>query len=456
MSTAQKLFTSTNAPFSQEAEEATLGAVLSSPAVYYSVARFLTPDAFFILRHRYIWEAMGRLIKRSEPIEYLTVAQELKDAGKLAEIGGPAYLTQLINATPTSTHAEVYGRLVLRAAQRRRLMAYADEIKALALNEELPVDDVFSASAQKLMDITPLDDKPTMRPFSELVDEYFNKMLDRIENGKTSGLLTGFKNLDHLLSGLHKGDLILLGGRPGMGKTAFALSTIFNIMKADPQKRIALFSLEMSGEQVVQRSIAMESGLNVQSLRTGMLAPSEVQRFVETSGKLTPYKLFVDDKSSVDPMHIRATMKRLCDAGGPFDLLVIDYVQLMDADNDYGADKRVQEISYISRNLKGIAKQFDVPVFAMCSLNRSLESRSDKRPVPSDLRESGSLESDADVVMFVYRDEVYNEATEFPNQADIIIAKHRNGPTGTISLYYEKTLTKFLNAAERSVDLSNI
>lgn len=453
---AQTVWETTSAPFSQEAEEAVLGAILSSPATYYGVAKFLKPVDFFLLRHRYIWGAMGQLVSRNEPIEYLTVAQELKDAGKLGEIGGPAYLTQLINNTPNSVYAEVYGQLVKRAAHRRTLMACADQIKALALDESMAIEDVFSQASQKLMDIVPQDDKPTMRPFSELVDEYFNKMLDRVETGEITGLATGFKNLDNLLGGLHKGDLILLGGRPGMGKTALALSAIFQVLKADPTKRIALFSLEMGSEQVVQRAIAMDSGLNVQALRLGMLTPEGVQKFVKTSGEINKFKLYVDDKSSVNPLHIRAALKKLCDIGGPLDLIVVDYVQLMEADSDYGAEKRVAEISYISRNLKSIAKEFNAPVLALCSLNRALESRADKRPILSDLRDSGQLESDADVVLFVYRDEVYNEATEFPNQADIITAKHRNGPTGTISLYFEKLLTKFLNAAERSIDLSQI
>lgn len=445
----------TQAPFSQEAEEATLGAILTYPVSYMQVAALLKTEDFFIVRHRYIWEAMTRLQQRDEPIEYVTVREELSGMGKLAEIGGPAYLTQLINNTPSAVHARIYAQLVWRAAKRRRLMAASDEIKGLALDENLVLEDIIAAAHKVLSKAAEMPDQRGARPLSEIVGEYFAKMETILESGAMTGLPTGFKDLDKLLGGLQRKDLILLGGRPGMGKTALALSIIFNILRANAKKRIALFSLEMNAEQVVQRAISMESGLNMQALRLGALDGAGWRNFVKTTGEINPYQLFVDERSTLSPIWLRTELEKL-ERSGPLDLVVVDYVQLMEADNDYGADKRVQEISYISRNLKQIAREYDVPMVGVCSLNRSLESRADKRPILSDLRESGSLESDADIVLFTYRDEVYNEATEFPNQGDIICAKHRNGPTGTVSLFFEKTLAKWMNAAERSIDLSHI
>jgi len=443
----------TQAPFSQEAEEATLGAILTYPVSYTQVAALLKAEDFFIVRHRYIWEAMTRLRLRDEPLDYIVMIGELRDMGKLDEIGGPAYLTQLINNTGSAVHALTYARLVWRAAKRRRLMAASDEIKGLALNQDIVLEDVIAAAHKVLTQAAEMPDQRGARPLSEIVGEYFAKMESILESGAMTGLPTGFKDLDRLLGGLQRKDLILLGGRPGMGKTALLLSIIFNILRADAKKRIALFSLEMSAEQVVQRAISMESGLNMQALRLGALDGIGWKKFVKTSGDINPYQLFVDERSTLSPIWLRTELQKL-ERSGPLDLIAVDYVQLMDADGDY--DKRVQEIGYISRNLKQIAREYNVPVLAICSLNRSVESRADKRPILSDLRESGDLESDADVVLFTYRDEVYNEATEFPNQGDIICAKHRNGPTGTISLFFEKTLAKWMNAAERSIDLSQI
>jgi replicative DNA helicase len=858
-------------PYSQEAEEAVIGAILVNPVAYYGVASFLNADDFFILRHKYIWQGLQRLAERNEPIDYLTLTQELRDLDKLAEIGGPAYLTQLINSTPTSIHAEVYGRLVERAATRRRLMAASDEIKALALNEELTIEQVINESETRLFDVTERQLTKELIPMREAISLYF----DRIEHlmydqGAALGIPTGFKDLDKLLGGLQKSDLLLFAGRPGMGKCvttgtliptehglvpieslkpdnvsgisddedgiyyplaigvqtpagmkqtsyfydsglkptlrittragyslagthvhpvlvlsqtgekvwkplselecgdyaaiqrheptwgnvtvlpdfkfdfyksgftsrpqlpthmdtelAYILgllagdggltrknyvtissadseiletfydwtrsiglsaqhnknydhkvgSTVLNAWLANiglsgysyekevpitilcaprdcvraflqglfdtdahaelqngyvqfvstseklarqvhnlllqfgvvskltfkrnkyrggwliritgnaarafyenvgfrlarkqerrkllPEKsnsnldvipylpttkahfgkrshypkyfrgikspsyaalrqialyasevedllepefywdeitsiqdsgvqhcydltipdghsfvangivnhntsfmlsaalnmarlgaRIAIFSMEMGVEQIVQRIVSMEAAINSQNLRTGQISQQEWARFVQAAGNLSNFRIYIDDSPAMSPLQMRTKCMRMAREHG-IDLIIVDYVQLMNAGGSY-ENNRVQEISYISRNMKEMARELNVPVMSAAQLSRAVEQRQDKRPQLSDLRESGSLEQDADVVMFLYRDEVYNEATEFPNQADIIIAKHRNGPTGTISLYFEKTLTRFMNAAERSVDLSRI
>ncbi len=440
-------------PYSQEAEEATIGAILVNSVTYFAVAAFLKADDFFILRHRYIWEALTRLHERGEPIDYLTVTQDLKDVGRLSEIGGPAYLTQLINTTPTSVHAEVYGRLVERSAVRRRLMAASDEIKALALNEELTVEQVIADAESKLFDVTERQMSKELIPMREAVSDYFDRIEYLMANRNHAlGVPSGFKDLDTLLGGFQKSDLIIFAGRPGMGKTSFMLSAALNMARLG--QRIAIFSMEMGVEQIVQRLISMESAINSQSLRLGQLTQQEWARFVHAAGNLSKFPIYIDDSAALNPLELRTKCLRMQREHG-LDLVVVDYLQLMNAGGTY-ENNRVQEVSYISRNMKELAREFNVPILSAAQLSRAVEQRQDKRPQLSDLRESGSLEQDADIVMFLYRDDMYNEATEFPNQADIIISKHRNGPTGTISLYFEKTLTKFMNAAERSVDLSHI
>ncbi len=857
-------------PYSQEAEEATIGAILVNPVTYFSVAAFLNAEDFFILRHRYIWEGLTRLHERGEPIDYLTITQELKDTGRLAEIGGPAYLTQLINSTPTSVHAEVYGRLIERAATRRRLMAASDEIKALALNEELTVEQVIADSESKLFDVTERKLTKELIPMRDAVSDYFDRIEFLMANRNAPlGVPSGFKDLDNLLGGFQKSDLIIFAGRPGMGKCVAAGTLIatddgtvpietllpqevvgvtddeggiyypleigvqtpngikhtshfydsglrptlrlntragyslsgthmhpvlvlspsghkiwkslsdlncgdyvavqryealfgditelpafnfdfyksgytskpnlpsqlsinlsyilgllagdgnltqpnyvslsssdveiienfyswaaslnliarhraaydhtissvvlntwlkhiglsgyayekqipFSILQApreyiraflqglfdtdahaelqngyiqfvtsseklahqvhilllqfgivskltfkannyrgawliritgdnarlfyetigfrlernqnrqnllpsksnanldvipylpqtevgfgktnyrkyfrgikspsyakleqiaeyapvvadllEPQfywdevtnieeagiqhcydltvpdghsfvangivnhntsfmlsaalnmarlgQRIAIFSMEMGVEQIVQRLISMESAINSQSLRLGDLNQQEWARFVHAAGNLSKFPIYIDDSAALNPLELRTKCLRMQREHG-LDLIVVDYLQLMNAGGSH-ENNRVQEVSYISRNMKELAREFNVPILSAAQLSRAVEQRQDKRPQLSDLRESGSLEQDADIVMFLYRDDMYNEASEFPNQADIIISKHRNGPTGTISLYFEKTLTKFMNAAERSVDLSHI
>ncbi len=445
-------------PYSQEAEEAVIGSILVNGPAYHTVAAFLKADDFFLLRHQYIRAAMDKIAARNEPIDYLTVMQELRDMDRLGEIGGPAYLTQLINNTPTSVHAETYGRLVERAATRRRLLAVADEIKALALNEAMAVEQVIEETHKRVFDVTEMSSADQVVPFSDLVVDYFDRTEQLINNpSQVIGLPTGFTQLDHLLEGLQKTDLIVLAGRPGMGKSAMLLSIAANILHADAKKRIAFFSLEMSAEQLVQRAVSMESGLNLQALRQPkrLLEFGGWGKFVKTAGDISSYQLFIDDRARLTPRQIYSKVRKLTMGYGPLDLIVVDYIQLMRVPG-FKPSERVQEIGHISAFLKNLAKEFDVPVLAAAQLNRNVEQRQDKRPVLSDLRESGSIENDADIVVFMYRDVVYNPDTDMPNLAEAIVAKHRNGPTGTAELYFEKTLTKFMNASVRSVDLSQL
>jgi replicative DNA helicase len=439
------------APYSEEAEEAVLGAILSNPNVIFNVASFLKGEDFYILRHQYIWEAMQRIVERGEEFDYLTVSKELADIGRLDEVGGPWYLLRLVNNTPTSVHAEVYARVVERAAVRRRLMAAADEIKALALNEEMAIEKVTDEAEARLFSVTESQLRRDLVPISHVISEYWERMERLIgDRDEALGLPTGFRALDTLLGGLQKSDLLIFAGRPGMGKTSFMLSVALNAARFD--KRIAIFTMEMGVEQIIQRMVSMETGINMQRLRLGQVDELEWRRLVEAMSRLRNFKIFIDDTPAMSPMQMRAKCRRLAREQG-VDLIMVDYLQLMNAGGVY-ENNRVQEVSHISRNLKELARELNVPLFSAAQLSRAVEQRQDKRPQLSDLRESGSLEQDSDIVMFLYRDEVYNEATEAPNQADIIVAKHRNGPTGVVSLYFDKTITRFMDATAHNIDLS--
>ncbi len=440
-------------PYSQEAEEAVIGAVLVNPEAFLGVASFLQADDFYILRHTYIWEALHRLSDRNENIDYLTVQEELRAAGRLNEIGGPAYLTQLMNSMPTSMHAEIYGRIVERAAIRRRLMATADEIKSLALDEELAIEKVTDEAESKLFRVTERNLRRDMMPMREAISDYFDRIEHLMQHqDEPLGLPSGFRDLDQLLGGLQRSDLLIFAGRPGMGKTSFLLSIALNTAKVGA--RVAIFTMEMGYEQITQRFMSMETGINTQRLRAGQIDQKEWARFVQASGRMGNLGIFIDDSPALTPLQMRTKCRRLAHEFG-LDLVIVDYMQLMSAGGQY-ENNRVQEISYISRAIKELARELNVPVISAAQLSRAVEQRQDKRPQLSDLRESGSIEQDADLVMFLYRDIVYNEATEFPNRADIIIAKHRNGPTGVVSLHFEKSLTKFSDARTQSIDLSGL
>lgn len=440
-------------PYSQEAEEAVIGAVLTNPTALFEVASFLESDDFFLLRHGTIWDAMWRLNQRNEAVDLLTVTKELKDMGKLDEIGGPAYLMQLISMTPTSQHAEAYGRLVEKAAIRRRLLTAADEIKGLALSEDLAIERVVEQSENKMFSVTERQLRKELVPMRQAISEYFDRieyLMDRQD--EPLGVPTGFRDLDTMLGGLQKSDLLVFAGRPGMGKTSFLLSMALNAARLGA--RIAIFTLEMGIEQIVQRIVSMETGINTQKLRLGQLTQQEWSRFIQASGSLSSLKIYIDDTPAINPLQMRSKCRRLAREHG-LDLVILDYMQLMNAGGAF-ENNRVQEISYISRSLKELARELNVPLLSAAQLSRAVEQRQDKRPQLSDLRESGSIEQDSDVVIFLYRDEVYNEASEFPNQAEVIIAKHRNGPTGTVNLWFEKSITRFMDAQARHVDLSGM
>jgi len=442
-----------NAPFSQEAEEAVIGAVLINPAAFTTLAAFLHKDDFFLKRHALIWESFDRLNQQGQAVDYLLVSQDLADHKHLDDIGGQHYLIQIANNTPTSIHAEYYGRLVERASVRRRLLEAADKIKALALDGESTVETILSEAEAALFSVSNTQGRRQFVSMEEALIAYYEHMEYKLRNqGSAFGVPSGFRDLDHLLGGFQKSDLVIVAGRPGMGKTSWLLTIAMNAARLGA--RIGIFTMEMGVEQIVQRMLSMETGISVQKLRLAQMNSSERTRFVEALARLNDFQIFIDDTPAMTPMEIRAKSLRLKHEHG-LDMIIIDYMQLMNAGRGY-ENNRVQEISFISRHLKELARELSIPVLSAAQLSRAVEQRQDKRPVLSDLRESGSIEQDADIVIFLYRDEVYNEATEHPNQADLIVAKHRNGPTGTVSVYFQKELTRFEDGVTQRVDLGKL
>jgi len=439
-------------PQNAEAEEAVLGSILIDPDAVIRVATILQPTDFYREKHGWIYETALALHERREPIDFLTVCDELERREQLDPLGGPAFIMSLINAVPTSIHAEHYARIVERTATRRRLIEAASQIAVLAYQEADDVDEVVDRAEQVLFGVSERRLSRDLVPIKQILSEYY----DRIEyltshQGQMIGIPTGFGDIDKLLGGLQRSDMVILAARPSVGKTSLALGIAHNAAKKYRQ-RVAFFSLEMSAEQVVQRLISAETGINSQRLRRGEIAEDEWGRFMKAAGDLSETLFYIDDTPGVSALELRTKARRVHAEVG-IDLIVVDYLQLMRGESR--SENRVQEISSISRSLKGLARELNLPLLALSQLSRGVEARTDKRPILSDLRESVALEQDADVVIFIYRDELYNENTERRNIADIIVAKHRNGPTGTVALYFKKELAQFLQAEVRTevVDL---
>ena len=438
--------TQTAVPHSREAEEAVVGAVFINPEVYYDVAQFLSADDFYIHRHRWIWDAFTSLHEQRIPIDLLTVSDELDRRGQLSEIGGPAYLTALVNQVPSSLNAESYGRIVEGYSIRRKMINAANQIASIAYNERTSVDDVMNEAEKAVFNVSERRLKHDLQPISSVLSEYYDRIDDLAKRPEEFfGVPTGFIDLDKMLSGLQPSDLLIIAGRPGQGKTGFLLSVAKNAGLTH-KKHVAIFSLEMSNEQVVQRLIAQETGIDSQRLRTGKLQENEWPLFTHSIEVFSDTHVYLDDTPAITPLQLRTKCRRLHMEFG-LDLVIIDYLQLMGGDTRN--DNRVQEVSYISRNLKVLARELNVPVLAAAQLSRAVEQRSDKRPVLSDLRESGSLEQDADIVMFIYRPDQYEKDTVKQNVAEIIVSKHRNGPVGSVELVFRSALAKFENAATR-------
>ena len=437
---------STVVPHSREAEEAVVGAVFINPEVYFDVAQFLNADDFYIHRLRWIWEAFTSLHEQRIPFDLLTVSNELEKKNQLTEIGGPAYLTSLINQVPSSLNAESYGHIVEGYSVRRKMINAANQIASIAYSEKTSVDDVMNEAEKAVFNVSERRLKHDLTSIKKVASDFYDRIDDLAKRGDDIvGVPTGFIDLDKMLTGLQPSDLLIIAGRPGQGKTGFLLSIAKNAGLTH-KKRVAIFSLEMSNDQVVQRLISQETGIDSQTMRTGKLKDHEWPLFTHAIEVFSDTKIFLDDTPAITPLQLRTKCRRLHMEYG-LDLVIIDYLQLMGGDNR--TDNRVQEVSHISRSLKVLARELNVPVLAAAQLSRAVEQRTDKRPVLSDLRESGSLEQDADIVMFIYRPDQYEKDTVKQNVAEIIVAKHRNGPVGSVELVFRGAQTKFENAATR-------
>lgn len=441
-------------PQSVEAEEAVLGSILINPDAYYDVAEFLEGDDFYIHRHKWIWQSFTRLQESRKPIDYLTVVDDLDNQGQLAEIGGAAFITSLISNVPSSLHAISYARIVEETAVRRRMLEAANKIAKLAYTEETGLDAVMGDAEKAVFGVSERRLTRDLAPIRSVLSEYYDYISEMAaRDEEIRGVPTGFIDLDNLLGGLQPSDLLIIAGRPGMGKSGFALS-VAKTAALQHKKHVAIFSLEMSNEQLVQRLLAQETGIDSQKLRMGKLKEHEWDTFTHAIEVMSDTTMFLDDTPSITPLQLRTKCRRL-HMEYRLDLVIVDYLQLMSGDTR--TDNRVQEVSYISRQLKILARELNLPVLAAAQLSRAVEKRSDKRPVLSDLRESGSLEQDADIVMFIFRPDMYDdEDPSKKNIAEIIVAKHRNGPVGDVQLIFREKLAKFENAATRQVDLSQV
>jgi replicative DNA helicase len=437
-------------PHSVEAEEAVLGSVMIDPETIFRLSPFLHAEDFFIVKNQWVWDVFMALHERREPIDFLTVCNELEARGQLAEVGGAAYVSHLINVVPTAIHAEGYGRIVERTSLRRKLLGAASDIAQLAYEESEDIDEVIDRAEQSLFAVSERRAARELVPVSEVVRAYYDRIQYLYEHrGEPLGIPTGFTDLDKLLGGLQRSDLIIVAARPGVGKTSLLLSMGLSAARKHHQ-RVAVFSLEMSAEQVVQRLVSQETGIDSQRLRLGEIHEDEWDRFIRATSDLSDALMYVDDTPSISVLQLRTKARRVHAEHG-LDLILVDYLQLMTG--DVRSENRVQEISYISRGLKALARELNVPVIAASQLSRAVEQRSDKVPILSDLRESGSIEQDADVVMFIYRDVVYNPDSERKNVAEIHIAKHRNGPTGKAELFFKNELAQFAPIAREQINL---
>lgn len=435
-------------PHSIEAEQSVLGAILLDHEVLDALEGLLpTPEAFYLEAHRRIYKAMQALRARRLPVDLVTLSEELRARGDLEAVGGLTYLVSLQESVPTALYAEHYARIVAEKWALRRLIHAAGEAMRLAYEEEGSVDEILDQAGRKVLEVALTGREEEGRPLRELVHETFEHIEALLQNkGETAGVRTGFKELDGLIGTLAPGSLNIIAARPAMGKTAFAL-TIAQHAALREGVPVAIYSLEMPAGQLVLRMLCSEARIDMNRVRQGNLTDRDFTRLVDAASRLSEAPIFIDDSPDLTLMELRARARRLR-AREKVGLVVVDYLQLISSPPSKNGENRQQEIAAISRGLKGLARELSVPVLALSQLSRAVESRPNKRPMLSDLRESGSLEQDADLVMFIYRDEYYHPHSEKAGIAEIIIGKQRNGPTGTVELQFHPQHVRFNDLAK--------
>jgi replicative DNA helicase len=428
-------------PQNLDAEKSILGAVLIDENVLTRVSDSIKAEDFYDPRHERIFAAMLRLYERHQPVDLLTLSDELKKQDHLEEAGGTDYISELTNQVPTAAHAESYAEIIVQNAMRRRLITASGTIAELAFDESKESGELLESAEQELFAISDKSGKKDMVSLEQILVESFDRLEELHKNkGALRGVRTGFRDLDAMTAGLQRSDLIILAARPAMGKTTLVTNLAYNVATLAKQA-VLFFSLEMGKEQLVDRMLADAAGVDAWNIRTGNLSDQDFEKLSRAMGEMAEAPIFIDDTPGVTVLDLRTKARRAAH-DHPLGLIIIDYLQLMQGSGRSG-DNRVQEVSEISRGLKLVARELNVPVIALSQLSRSVENRSPQIPQLADLRESGSIEQDADIVAFIYREAYYNPETEFPNITDLIIAKHRNGPTGKVELYFDPERLRF-------------
>ncbi|MBF8982311.1 replicative DNA helicase [Lutibacter sp. B2] len=427
-------------PHNIDAEQSVLGAMILDKDAIINAGELINKEDFYKEANQEVFDAIIHLYKRDEPVDLVTLSEELTQRKTLDLIGGITYLTSLSSAVPTTTNIKYYAKIVEEKSILRKLIRASSEILEKGYSAEEEISNILDLAEKSIFDISQKRSQEGFSPIKDILMDSFNKIEELYQSeGGITGLTTGFADVDKKTSGLQKSDLILVAARPSMGKTAFSLNIAQNAaIKGDAS--VAIFSLEMSKDQLVQRMLSAESLIEIQKIRTGTLSEDEWPRLARAMGPLSQAKIYIDDTPGITPMSMKAKCRRLKMEKG-LDLILIDYLQLMNGDGK--VESRQQEISTISRTLKGLAREMDCPVVALSQLSRAPELRADHRPILSDLRESGAIEQDADIVMFLYRDEYYNADTDKQNIGELIIAKQRNGSTGSVELAWLGQFTKF-------------
>jgi replicative DNA helicase len=426
-------------PHNIEAEQSVLGSLLIDRDAIIRVASYLKAEDFYVSANATIYAAIRDLYNRREPTDFVTLSDELERRGTLEDVGGVGYLSSLLSAVPTAVHVEYYGKIVERTATLRRLIDAGTSIASIGYQDNIETEDALDAAERALFNVTQQRSTKDFQSIDEVIDRFFDQLeFLQTHRDQLVGVPTGFTDLDSLTGGLQRSDLIILAARPSMGKTAFSLGMAYGAA-VKHGRTVGIFSLEMSAEQLVQRLLSTETGIDSHRIRLGAINDREWDEISRAFGRLSEAKIFIDDSANAGIMDVRSKARRLQAEHG-LDIVIVDYLQLMSGRR---SENRVQEISEISRGLKGLARELNVPVVALSQLSRAVESRADHRPMLSDLRESGSIEQDADIVMFIFREEKYDEHSDKKGIAEIIVAKHRNGPVNSVNLRFFESTARF-------------
>src|SRR5690625_3139645 len=434
-------------PHNIEAEQAVIGAIFLEPEAFSAASELLRPDDFYRAGHQRIFQVMNKLSDSGEPIDLVTVTTLLSSNQVLDEVGGVSYLRDLASSVPTAANISHYSKIVEEKALLRRLIRTATDIVTTSFEKEGEVDDVLNEAEKNILEVSGRTNAGSFKAIKDVLIEVYDNIEKLHQNdAAVTGIPTGYRDLDQITSGFQENDLIIIAARPSVGKTAFALNIAQNVA-TKTENNVAIFSLEMGADQLVSRMLCAEGNIDSQRLRTGKLESDDWGKLTMAMGSLSNAGIFIDDSPGIRVSEIRSKCRRLKQEHG-LEMIIIDYLQLIQG-SDNSKENRQQEVSEISRSLKGLARELEVPLIALSQLSRGVEQRQDKRPMMSDLRESGSLEQDADIVGFLYRDDYYDEESEQQNIIEIIISKQRNGPTGTIELAFVKEYNKFVDLDHR-------